>query len=60
MCSYSDMSVSPSYAPACTRFLRGATSDRYGCPRPLAEQVARLAGVVDALILREKDLDDGA
>ena len=31
-----------------------------GCPRPLAEQVARLAGVVDTLILREKDLDDGA
>ena len=60
MCSYSDMLVSPSYAPACTSFLRVAMSDRYGCPRPLAEQVARLAGVVDALILREKDLDDGA
>lgn len=35
-------------------------SDRHGCPRTLVEQVGRLAGTVDAFILREKDLDDAA
>ena len=39
-------------------FLRVAMSDRRNCARPLPEQVARLAGSVDALIMREKDLDN--
>lgn len=44
------------------RFARVAITDCRACPRPLPEQVERLAGAgranggVDALILREKDL----
>ena len=41
-------------------FLRVAMTDRCRCARPLPEQVARVAGAYDALIMREKDLDDGA
>ena len=41
-------------------FLRVAMTDRRRCARPLPEQVARVAGAYDALIMREKDLDDGA
>ena len=41
-------------------FLRVAMTDRRSCARPLPCQVARLAGRVDALIMREKDLDDDA
>lgn len=41
-------------------FLRVAMTDRCRCARSLPEQVARIAGAYDALILREKDLDDGA
>ena len=41
-------------------FLRVAMTDRHRCARPLPEQVARVAGAYDALIMREKDLDDGA
>ena len=37
-------------------FARAAITDRLNCARPLPDQVARLAGKIDALILREKDL----
>lgn len=53
--------------PACAaalfspgRFARVAITDRRSSPRPLPAQVERLAGKVDALILREKDLDPTA
>lgn len=39
------------------RFLRVAVTDRACCPRPLPEQVRRLSGVVDAVIVRVKELD---
>ena len=41
-------------------FLRVAMTDRRNCTRPLPCQVARLAGRVDVLIMREKDLGDAA
>lgn len=41
----------------CT-FRRIAISNRGLCPRPLPEQVRRLKGQVDSLILREKDLSE--
>ena len=41
----------------CT-FRRIAISNRRLCPRPLPEQVRRLKGQADALILREKDLTE--
>ena len=37
-------------------FARVAITDRLNCARPLPDQVVRLAGKVDALILREKGL----
>lgn len=40
------------------RFIRVAITDRASCPRPLSDQVRRLSGVVDAVIVREKDLDE--
>ena len=41
-----------------TDYIRAAVSNRFLCERPLAQQVSRLAGAVDLLILREKDLSD--
>ena len=41
-------------------FLRAFVTDRRGCARPLPRQVERLAGEVDVVILREKDLDEEA
>ena len=38
------------------QFARVAITDRLNCTRPLPDQVERLAGKVDALVLREKDL----
>ena len=46
--------------PQARPFWRVAITDRHGCPRPLPQQVERLAGHVDALILREKDMDPAA
>lgn len=40
------------------RFLRVAITDRASCPRSLPDQVSRLSGMVDAIIVREKDLDE--
>lgn len=42
------------------RFLRVAVTDRACCPRPLPEQVGRLSGIVDAVIVRAKDLDEAS
>ncbi|WP_080797191.1 thiamine phosphate synthase [Arabiibacter massiliensis] len=44
------------------RFWRVFVTDRRACARPLPDQVALLAaqGLIDAVILREKDLDEAA
>ena len=49
----------PSAAPT---FRRVFVTDRLGCALPLPQQTAFLAesGAIDAVILREKDLDDAA
>lgn len=43
--------------PGAGRFLRIFVTDRRLCSRSLADQVALLQGEIDAVILREKDLD---
>ncbi|AEB06580.1 thiamine monophosphate synthase [Coriobacterium glomerans PW2] len=46
--------------PFASGFARVALTDRVHCARPLPEQVLRIAGRIDAIVVRERDLDDDA
>lgn len=49
-----------SWSDGKARFLRVAITDRASCSRLLPEQARRLSGIVDAVIVREKDLDEAS